>query len=178
MPKMPVTASMAASRPMTPSATVAARAGNNSPASVSDQLCTVIGTFGCDAAQACVGALPPSRLAPAVTAPRRPVRCLRFATSADTRQRCGDSCQVVVFAVLRHAHHFRQVAPQNEPLSDRRRLAPHLAREGFVHDRHIRRLCRCHARRHRARSAGACRLPRGIPATSETRTAPAQNCSA
>ena len=46
MPKMPVTASMAASRPMTPSATVAACAGNSSPCSVTDQLCTVIGTSG------------------------------------------------------------------------------------------------------------------------------------
>ena len=42
MPKMPVTASIDASRPITPKAIVAARAGNSGAAKASDQLCTVM----------------------------------------------------------------------------------------------------------------------------------------
>ena len=140
MPKMPVTASIAASRPMTPSATVAARAGNSTSSSASGQLCSVIGTFGsmplsvrCSAAAISFGA---SR--------DRTTKTASLCSLCDNGRYtagCGDSCQVVVLAVLRHAHHFRQLAPQNEALSDRRRFAPHLPREGFVHDRHVRRLC-------------------------------------
>src|SRR6266508_4150032 len=46
MPKMPVPASIAASRPMTPSALAAARAGNSALPIASGQLCTVIDASG------------------------------------------------------------------------------------------------------------------------------------
>ena len=177
MPKMPVTASIAASRPMTPSATVAARAGNNSSASASGQLCTVMGTFG---------AMPlrvrSSAAAISLGVRRERTTKTRFVWLALRQRQIHDRLrrllQVVVFAVFRHAHHFRQVALQNKVLSDRRRFAPHLAREGLVHDGHIGRLCGVVPRDIPPASAAGCRPPPGIPATSETRRAPAQNCSA
>ena len=46
MPKTPVSASIAASTPMAPSAIVAARAGNSGPASASHQPRTMMGAFG------------------------------------------------------------------------------------------------------------------------------------
>ncbi len=48
--------------------------------------------------------------------------------------------QIVLFAVLRHAHHFRQVPGDNEVLPQRPRVSPRLERKGFVDNRHMRRL--------------------------------------
>ena len=104
-----------------------------------DQLCTVIGRVWLNRVQRAF-----DRRHHLILRPVRPHDENRIGLlvlrQRQIHHRLGRLLYLVVFAVLDHADHFPQVVQENKALSNRGRVAPHLPRESFVHDRDARRL--------------------------------------